>query len=392
VSIPFKEDVTLGDSKKQAIARYMNLEKKLKRNEKLKVDYTKFMNEYMDLGHMIEVNDEGKYFLPHQAVIRDSSLTTKLRVVFDASAKTTNNKSLNDIMWVGPRVQKDIFDIIIKWRKWEFVVSADIEKMYRQIKIDNNDQKYQYILWRNSPKEKIKTYKLTTVTYGTASAPYLATRVLVDIADKCKNQVISAIIRNDFYMDDLMTGADSVEEPVLINTVLNDKIDDPIYELIERYSSIEKLIRIIAYINRFVQMKTRNKAYSSIISVKEIRIAETVVIKKQQEYQFRQEIKCLKIKKEIKTNNKILSLNPFLDKDGVLRVGGRLQNSNAEFNVKHPIILEKCHLTSLLIKNAHKETLHGGINLMRNYIQRKYWIFGLKNSLKKLFTHEHEYI
>jgi len=295
-------------------------------------------------------------------------------------------------MWVGPRVQKDIFDIIIKWRKWEFVVSADIEKMYRQIKIDNNDQKYQYILWRNSPKEKIKTYKLTTVTYGTASAPYLATRVLVDIADKCKNQVISAIIRNDFYMDDLMTGADSVEEPVLINTVLNDKIDDPIYELIERYSSIEKLIRIIAYINRFVQMKTRNKAYSSIISVKEIRIAETVVIKKQQEYQFRQEIKCLKIKKEIKTNNKILSLNPFLDKDGVLRVGGRLQNSNAEFNVKHPIILEKCHLTSLLIKNAHKETLHGGINLMRNYIQRKYWIFGLKNSLKKLFTHEHEYI
>ncbi|XP_032569851.1 uncharacterized protein LOC116800206 [Drosophila sechellia] len=698
VSIPFKEDVTLGDSKKQAIARYMNLEKKLKRNEKLKVDYTKFMNEYMDLGHMIEVSDEGKYFLPHQAVIRDSSLTTKLRVVFDASAKTTNNKSLNDIMWVGPRVQKDIFDIIIKWRKWEFVVSADIEKMYRQIKIDNDDQKYQYILWRNSPKEKIKTYKLTTVTYGTASAPYLATRVLVDIADKCKNQVISAIIRNDFYMDDLMTGADSVEEanklitlilhelqkvgfnlrkwisnnskilttvedtgdnkvlniienecvktlglkwepqndlfkfsvncndeskninkrvvlstlakifdplgwlapvtvsgklfiqklwinksewdqelsiedknywekykenlllleniriprwinsnsssviqihgfadasekayaavvyakvgphvniiasksrvnpiknrktipklelcaahllseliqrlkgsidnimeiyawsdstitlawinsgqskikfikrrtddirklkntewnhvksednpadlasrgvdsnqlincdfwwkgpkwladpkefwprqqsveePVLINTVLNDKIDDPIYELIERYSSIEKLIRIIAYINRFVQMKTRNKAYSSIISVKEIRIAETVVIKKQQEYQFRQEIKCLKIKKEIKTNNKILSLNPFLDKDGVLRVGGRLQNSNAEFNVKHPIILEKCHLTSLLIKNAHKETLHGGINLMRNYIQRKYWIFGLKNSLKK---------
>ncbi|KAH8340323.1 hypothetical protein KR059_012382, partial [Drosophila kikkawai] len=81
-------------------------------NKRALVDYAKFMKEYMDLGHMVEVQDE--YFLPHQAVIRDSSLPTILRVVFDASARTTNNKSLNDIMWVGPRVQKDIFDIIVK--------------------------------------------------------------------------------------------------------------------------------------------------------------------------------------------------------------------------------------------------------------------------------------
>jgi len=63
-----------------------------------------------------------------------------------------------------------------KWiflRKWEFVVSADVEKMCRQIKINYNNQQYQYILWRSSP-----------VTYGTASASYLATRFLVDIADR----------------------------------------------------------------------------------------------------------------------------------------------------------------------------------------------------------------
>jgi len=62
------------------------------------------MTEYMSLGHMVEVNAEGKYYLPHQAVIRDASLTTKLRVVFYASAKTNNNKCLNDIMWIGPSV------------------------------------------------------------------------------------------------------------------------------------------------------------------------------------------------------------------------------------------------------------------------------------------------
>jgi len=84
---------------------------------------------------MVEANAKGKYCIPHQSVIRDASLTTKGRVVFDASPKTTNKKCLNDIMWIGPRVHKDIFDIILKWRRWLYVVSADIEKMYRQINI-----------------------------------------------------------------------------------------------------------------------------------------------------------------------------------------------------------------------------------------------------------------
>jgi len=71
---------TLGDSKNQAMVRFVN-----ERNEKLRVYHTNFMNKYMDLGHMVKGQPEGKYFLRHQAVIRDASLTTKLRVVFEAS-------------------------------------------------------------------------------------------------------------------------------------------------------------------------------------------------------------------------------------------------------------------------------------------------------------------
>ncbi|KAH8410358.1 hypothetical protein KR222_004608, partial [Zaprionus bogoriensis] len=71
---------------------------------------------------------------------------------------------------------------------------------------------YLHILWRNSPKSKIKDFKLTTVTYGTASAPYLATRVLAEIGNRCQDQSIKDVIINDFYMDDLMTGSDSIEK------------------------------------------------------------------------------------------------------------------------------------------------------------------------------------
>jgi len=149
VKMPFKKEQTLGESKDQAMTRFLNLEKKRIKNQNLKEQYCKFMTENMSLGHMVEANSEGKYYLPHQAVIRDASLTTKLRVVFDASAKTTNNKCLNDIMWIGPRVQKDILHIILKWRKLK-----KISKMC-QINIAESDKEFVHVLCRDSIKNEI---------------------------------------------------------------------------------------------------------------------------------------------------------------------------------------------------------------------------------------------
>lgn len=166
------------------------------------------------MGHMEKIHSkhQGKYYLPHQAVIRENSITTKVRVVFDASCKTSNGKSLNDILHVGPKLQKDIFDIIAKWRSRKYVISADVEKMFRQIRVAEQDQQYQCILWRENPDDPIEEYKLTTVTYGTASAPFLAIKTLQEIGNHCQNPTIAQIIKNDFYMDDLLTGADTLQE------------------------------------------------------------------------------------------------------------------------------------------------------------------------------------
>ncbi|XP_037959149.1 uncharacterized protein LOC119688548 [Teleopsis dalmanni] len=169
------------------MARLLSMERKFIQNPSLKEEYSKFMKEYLNLGHMKPANSFNN--------------TTKLRVVFDASAKTSNGKSLNDIMMVGPRLQRDIFEIIAKWRKWQFVLAADVEKMYRQIKISKKVQEYQHVLWMEEPSHPIKEYKLTTVTYGTASAPFLAVRALQKMAlDSKLNYRIQEIIENDFYM------------------------------------------------------------------------------------------------------------------------------------------------------------------------------------------------
>lgn len=116
-----------------ALARLLGIEKKFKVNPSLKDQYTKFMTEYLKMGHMRKTNGkiEGKYYMPHQAVIRSDRSTTKCRVVFDASAKTSNGKSLNDVLQIGSKLQHDIFQIMIKWRLWKYVMTADKEKMYR---------------------------------------------------------------------------------------------------------------------------------------------------------------------------------------------------------------------------------------------------------------------
>jgi hypothetical protein len=120
--------------------------------------------------------------MPHHAVLRSSSLTTKLRVVFDASAKSSNGTSLNDVLMNGGIVQDDLVSIVLRFRLHEYVMTADIEKMYRQILIDPAHRNYQRILWRDSPEKELSHYQLNTVTYGTVSAPYQATRCLQELS------------------------------------------------------------------------------------------------------------------------------------------------------------------------------------------------------------------
>ncbi|XP_018371762.1 PREDICTED: uncharacterized protein LOC108766766 [Trachymyrmex cornetzi] len=113
---------------------------------------------------------------------------------------------------VGPKIQQELMEILIRFRQHNYVLIADISKMFRQIKINKRDRALQRILWRDDPRDTILKFELTTVTYGTASAPYLAQRCLKQLAlDNSQTYPgAAATIQNDFYMDDLITGSDSV--------------------------------------------------------------------------------------------------------------------------------------------------------------------------------------
>ncbi|XP_075211192.1 uncharacterized protein LOC142318507 [Lycorma delicatula] len=228
VRLPRRQNhTTLGDSFDNAHCRFLLLERKLNKVTNLKEDYSNFMKRYLELDHMqvieqptrndaLTCNDafERPYYLPHHAVFKQTSSTTKLRVVFDASAKADNGISLNDTLIVGPTVQQDLISIVLRFRTHVYAMTADIAKMYRQVLVDPRDYDLQRIIWRNSVEEEIGHYQLKTIAYGTASAPFFATRCIIQLANENSKQFpkASEVIRHDFYVDDLQTGADDLTE------------------------------------------------------------------------------------------------------------------------------------------------------------------------------------
>lgn len=217
VGIPLTEPVTsLGQSRSIVLKRFRALESKFTKDLLYKKNYVKFMNDLKSSGHMIEHKGSTGCcnYLPHHAVLTPQKQTTPLRVVIDASFKTSTGKSLNDIQPKGTINQDDLFDILLRFRKNRFVINADIEKMYRMIYINPKQQNLQCILWRENPTEPLLTYRLTTLSFGLKCAPCIATRCLQQLSQEHQTQhpEAAAAISTNFYMDDLLHGGDDEQQ------------------------------------------------------------------------------------------------------------------------------------------------------------------------------------
>ncbi|GFU68674.1 uncharacterized protein TNCV_308891 [Trichonephila clavipes] len=188
VKMPLKNEPNcLGESRDIALKRLNALWTRLIRDPQYLKLYRYFIHEYNQLGHMKEVvaehdNSEVAYYMPHHGVLRPEKSTTKLRVVFNATNPTSNGLSLNSIQYNGGLIQNDLFTIMIKFRENSYAFTADVKMMYRMILIHESQQPLLRILGKESPEDPVKTFEMKTVTYGTVSAPILATRTLLQLS------------------------------------------------------------------------------------------------------------------------------------------------------------------------------------------------------------------
>nr|XP_012217558.1 PREDICTED: uncharacterized protein LOC105669264 [Linepithema humile] len=177
------------------------------------------MRQYEELGHMTKVdpadpNAECTSYLPHHGVMRASGASAKIRVVFNGSTTIPSGTSLNQHLLVGQNLLPPLANVLLRWRLHRYVLATDVEKMYRQILVHPEDRDLQRIIWRDDEQGNMGDFRLNTVTYGLACAPFLAMRTLRQLAEDEAGQypLGASALRCDVYMDDVLSGAATLDE------------------------------------------------------------------------------------------------------------------------------------------------------------------------------------
>lgn len=152
--------------------------------------------------------------------------------------------------------------------------------------------------------------------------------------------------------------------------------------ILPQASSYGKLRRIMAYVNRFIK-KCRGEKASGHLKIHEIQNASLIIERSIQKQYFNEEWQALKHGRNISNSSKIRALCVFMDKSDLIRVGGRLKNSDLLYDMKHQILLPKCEITDLIIQDAHRIGLHSGARLTEAILRKKYWITNSQTCIRK---------
>ena len=220
VSLPWKEThAALPDNHQLSLKRLRGLLNRLKHNPPILEEYDSLIKDQLRNGIIERVNESevqptGEvHYIPHHAVIRQDKKTTKLRVVYDASARG-EGPSLNDCLYAGPKFEQSIMDIILRFRSHKVALIADIEKAFLQISIKEEDRDALRFLWFDDVAKKhpeITTLRFTRVPFGVTSSPFLLNATIQYHLNKYTTVFPETVqkISQSIYVDDIAFGADS---------------------------------------------------------------------------------------------------------------------------------------------------------------------------------------
>ena len=136
-----------------ALSRLPSTERNLKKNSRVADEYQATIQAYVEKEYLRKVPSEEQppanvWFLPHFLVVRMDKSTRKVRIVFDGAAKC-DGISLNDMIHAGPKLQQDLFNVLVRFRRNPVGVACDIKEMYLQIEIKEQDRSHFQLFWRD---------------------------------------------------------------------------------------------------------------------------------------------------------------------------------------------------------------------------------------------------
>ena len=202
-----------------ALQRFFSNEKALLKRGTW-AEFQKVVSEYLEMAHVrpctpaeSDMAPGEVFYMPIHGVRKVTSTTTKLRVVFDASAKTTSGLSYNDTLATGPMLHMSLDKILMRFRIHRVALTGDVQKMYREIMLAPDDQNYHRFLWRAQVEDPVTEFCMNRVTFGVTASPYVAVQTLQQTGSDFGGGCPVAVehINKSFYVDDLLAGSDSIE-------------------------------------------------------------------------------------------------------------------------------------------------------------------------------------
>ncbi|KAK3732474.1 hypothetical protein QZH41_003783 [Actinostola sp. cb2023] len=220
--LPFKEEhPLLPDNQTPCVKRLNTLLTRLQGKHEILTEYDNIIKEQIKQGIVEPISDEGKesatpgivHYLPHREVIRMDKETTKLRIVYDASAHSTG-PSLNDCLYAGPSLSPLIFDILVRFRLNKIGMIADIEKAFLNISIKPEHRDYLRFLWVDDPfsdNAMLKHLRFTRVVFGVTSSPFILNATIrhhLNHYTETDPQFVKELLRS-LYVDDYASGSNT---------------------------------------------------------------------------------------------------------------------------------------------------------------------------------------
>ncbi|GFW74464.1 integrase catalytic domain-containing protein [Trichonephila clavipes] len=231
VGFPWKGHTQeLNDNFSVAEKRVKSLTRRFIRDPTLYIQYSEILKQYESQGIIERVletekpTDRAVFYLPHQAVFRQESLTTKMRIVFDASSHEDGQPSLNDCIWSGGNLYPNIFHLIISFRLNTIAITADIERAFLQISLRDEDRDAVRFLFpdirsNQTDPYKFQVYRFKRVMFGVNVSPFLLSATIKHHIENYREQYPAATEMLDtcLYVDDVISGADDISQALKVS-------------------------------------------------------------------------------------------------------------------------------------------------------------------------------
>ena len=235
-------------------ARLRKLVQRLERKPELFDKYEEIIKDQEEQG-IIEkmpggpsgVRPKKEFYLPHREVVRESAESTKVRIVYDASARADDKSpSLNDCLETGPPLQNKIWDILTRNRLQPVMLSGDVKQAFLQIRIREEDRDVLRFHWlRDRDTQKLEIYRFTRVLFGCNQSPFLLCATLEKHLKECEDEFPKEVaeIKQSMYVDDVLLGGGSVQEVQHLKEAAMEIFDRAKFQLHKWHSNREVLER-----------------------------------------------------------------------------------------------------------------------------------------------------